>query len=825
MGDGVTGYEQLPYFSDVDISNSPVRFTEAEDADVNVLLNTISSGNPLNTITGASKRLLRKYDQMISDRAKSVNGHTADENGNINLQKVPLADNIYSPDNVENFDTYIYRTTAGSEDISSGEAQLSYIKGNSVVSGRVAEQIDANYTSQHTPEPEEVYTTPTVAVDHTVWRSSTLGSTSGTYTFTYDGSVWKYNSSSVTLSDYGITVTGDVYSTDSFNVVYVKANQGTITVAKPTAFKASGLNWFDKSTMVISGYTLDASGNIVASSGSTVGYIRNALPPDHSGFVIYNASSTLTRVGWKKTIPTAGTTGVTVTGLGIVNNPQLSYVVPEEEGYIIFAYTGSPDVCAHASWSGGEDVSYADYTLSTITIPTKDVNNANLPTATYGMPSVGGVADTLSFDLKMYTQYIGQMAYSAANLATVQAMGVDYDYDSTNIFYVLPTPNTFYLATEVSGVYECHDYGSEWFECSTTTPIVAEHLYGQNLRDKLRNDVVTISPMTGDNALTDAQKATFRSNIGAASAADVTQLNNDSRVVKQAKANSLSVDNWYRIFKFAEGASYILTIHRPWSYGQGSTNKILIDMETPGDEYITILDSTGAINMNYSLPRKIRLIREYIESTDTPTGYTYIDLYIAGMAGTVSSDPYGFILEPNSWYTNNIKHWRDNIVKYDQKIVPEELPENLRIFALRDLIQLFSINKLGKETFISNNRNLLYLNIPSMMTFLYNIGNNNYIYYEVPHTENPVFFIIGYPYLKNSQQINTPFIVGINDSGGNSQIIYKSTESYSISQVISGGKTYVQYYVSWSYASLYIFSMRKILIQTSQSALVPDSET
>ena len=279
--------------------------------------------------------------------------------------------------------------------------------------------------------------------------------------------------------------------------------------------------------MVLNNYTINSSGNIVSSSGSKVGFVRVPASPSNSGYVVYNASSTLTRIAYSATQPTTSSTGLTISGLGIVNNAQLSYIVPTNDGYIAFSYTGSPNICVHPSWTGTEDTTYEAYSVSSITIPTKDASNTNLPTASYGMPAVGGTADVLSFDLKTYTQYIGRYAYSAANLATVQAMGVEYDYDSTNIFYVLPTPNTFYLAASTSGVYECSDYGAEWFETSTTVPINAEHLYGQNLRDKLRRDVVTISPMTGDNALTDAQKATFRANIGAASADDVTQLNND----------------------------------------------------------------------------------------------------------------------------------------------------------------------------------------------------------------------------------------------------------------------------------------------------------
>ena len=523
--------------TNIDAAQNYLQFTEAEDAPNQTLLNTIVSGNPMNTLFGASKRLLRRLDAQVSSKISSVNQTLHDESGNVDITRVPLADNIYSPDNNENYEGYIYRTSGGTSDLNSGEAQLSFIRGNLTVSGRIEESLEATYTSTHEPEEGEEYDQPNVIIDAATWRASSLGSASGTYTFTYDGSDWKYNSGAVTLATYGMTVTGDLYATDYITVVYVKANRGTLVTIKPTSFVSIGLNQFNKSNMILSNYTINSSGAIVAQSGSYVAYCK-APYSNAQGWIAYDSNSTISRIGYIDTVPAAGKT-VSLTGAAVTAQIATTTGVPTTSadysvGYVAVACTNINGICIHPRWSGGEDTNYKAYSASTITIPTKDASNNNLPFVSYGLPAVGSVADEINFDLKEYIQRVGHYAYSAANLATVQAMGVDYDYDTSHIFYVLANPVRIALNSSVSGIYTVHDYGTEHLEysagvgttalaASTNLLISCDHLYGQNLRDKLRRDVLTISAQT----LSDSEKTQVLTNIGAASAASVTQLNND----------------------------------------------------------------------------------------------------------------------------------------------------------------------------------------------------------------------------------------------------------------------------------------------------------
>ena len=80
MGDGVTDYEDLPYFlvqnEDIDVSTSPITFEESTSSAYETLLGEIVTGNALNVIIGASKKLFRKLygdvTQLNNDREQLI---------------------------------------------------------------------------------------------------------------------------------------------------------------------------------------------------------------------------------------------------------------------------------------------------------------------------------------------------------------------------------------------------------------------------------------------------------------------------------------------------------------------------------------------------------------------------------------------------------------------------------------------------------------------------------------------------------------------------------------------------------------------------------
>lgn len=68
--------------------------------------------------------------------------------------------------------------------------------------------------------------TVTAQIDNETWYNSPLGSTSGTYIFTYHNSQWEYNDSPVSLATYGITLVGGSPSEGSTITVLYTVSEG-----------------------------------------------------------------------------------------------------------------------------------------------------------------------------------------------------------------------------------------------------------------------------------------------------------------------------------------------------------------------------------------------------------------------------------------------------------------------------------------------------------------------------------------------------------------------------------------------------------------------
>ena len=453
-----------------------------------------------------NKDVFAAIAEAVAASVTSVNGET----GDVTVNHVALADNLYSIDNQEIYGGYIFRTAGGTASIDSGEAELTTIYGNTEAQGRTEGSLSIVSSSEDL----------SATINSDDWESSDLGGLSGSFPFLYDTDHWEYSGELADLADYGISVTGTPQNNDTLTVTCVVEVRGTLVTAKPTSFKAMGLNQFDKANNILANKSIDSSGNVVANTGTYVCWIH-AVGGLDDGYTVYSSNNAVLRIGLSESVPTGSTTGIEI----VTSNVGTSYVTPDEDCYICVVVSDIDTLCVHPKWSGYEDATYEAYSESTITIPTADANSDPLPTASYGIPSVGSVRDELSLDLKIYTKRIGQMAYSSANLATVKAMGVDYDYDATNIFYVLTTPVVYTLANTVSAAYTAADFGTEEF-VGAAVKLYAQHVYGQNLRDKLRTDVVTLSAQT----LTDSQKKQVRDNIDAAQASRTPFIvNNDTK--------------------------------------------------------------------------------------------------------------------------------------------------------------------------------------------------------------------------------------------------------------------------------------------------------
>ena len=561
---------------------------------------------------------LAYFYQKLKDKfVATVNGQHP-EDGEVTITNVATADNLNSLDSIIDNSAYIARTSAGVQNITSGDAYLSYIDGNMIYEGREEESISLsgtngitgivnlnlwrNYISnsgkyifQYTPgilngvnvtqdEALGQWTyngieahlneygitlqnvNPKVLSISTNNTSATVSitsqdflsqfSVSGDYIFTAyveesseeeGGAVikttkWYYNNDEIQpgLGAYGITATGDFNNNDTITVsynsgtpsstitiLYQKGTRGTIHIPQPTSFISTGFNQFNpndasqiiENATIIDGIIVQGTGYVCfvkAILGSVLGYIAYSegehLVPDG--------------IGWCSTIPEINTELDQTLQEFDERSSKLASITFSEQGYIAVAVNNYSDLCIHTRWDSEDDEVYEEYTApSIINFPTTgnvDGEEKTLPLSDYGMPAIGNVRDRLDLDGSTYIQKIGYLPNTPANMNTVINYGTTYDYDDENIYFVLKEKNevqqgepyiTYYNLTfdkDQPSLYSVNDFGTEEFT-NTEYPAIAENIYGENLRNKLKTDVLMISQQ--NPPLTNSQINSVRKNL------------------------------------------------------------------------------------------------------------------------------------------------------------------------------------------------------------------------------------------------------------------------------------------------------------------------
>ena len=426
---------------------------------------------PMSTAQGAQTiaQKIAEMETAAEGMVKSVNSEVPDENGNVEITEVPAAQNLTSDSSQTVVGDFILRTTGGSRSVGSGDAQIQEIRGAMQHTGEVQEVLDISVS-----EESEI----TAEVDGDTWKEEI--DTSGTYVFSYDGSVWKLNGDTVDLNDYGITVEGTPENGDTVTVTYVKENRGLITPATPTVFRATGWNLFNPSVGYARVAKYDGAYHI---GGAFTGIQFSAtLNGERSALTVQNGSFTVPGDGF-----------VWVTG----GNATTTYITTE-----------------WTDWTTGPTVDWEAYSETTISMAA--IMTANFP---YGLLAVGAIYDSISIDQGRAISRIERLDWDEDTLAEIIDEGRAYDVDENYIYVVRTSP----VSTTISlnGQFTANDHGIEIIDGTEVAPVTMI-LYGQNLKAKLTNDVLTISAQQ----LTDAQKAQARENIG------VTSLLNGAIVVE-----------------------------------------------------------------------------------------------------------------------------------------------------------------------------------------------------------------------------------------------------------------------------------------------------
>lgn len=409
-------------------------------------------------------------DEEISKRIKRVNGAEADEDGAVQIDEVPFARQIVSDIGQQSSDAYTARTTGGDASLSDGNATLVAVFGRRTHEGYTSESLQMSVTPAARSGGAEPIT---AEIDKDTFTGYV--SESGTIVLSYTDA-WSANP---TL--YGVTVTGTPISGDVITIVYVKEDRGLIRVSTPTALRSTGWNLYNHSE----------------------GYARVVRYSDTYGFII---GGSYTGIQFSATVD-GSRTNLPVSGGG--------FTVPSD-GYVWVDGGNQTDtyvLMTWSDWANGYDGEFQAYTESEIDLAGA---MADFP---YGLMQVGGVSDEINLSMQQSISRIERLGYSAATLESVKASGREYECDRSYIYVVREAPVTRTISLEQT--YTVSDHGMEFIDGTEVAPLV-QSLYGQNLVDKLRQEVVAVTPQS----FSATQKSRARQNIGAAEDATVIKTIN-----------------------------------------------------------------------------------------------------------------------------------------------------------------------------------------------------------------------------------------------------------------------------------------------------------
>ena len=380
-----------------------------------------------------------------------------------------------------------------------------------VHTGYIAKSVDMTVTPiERDPNAGEF----TAQIDDDLFLAE-MEDTSGTMVFTYGSSGWDYDP-----ANYGITTDGLALPGDVISVAYQKEVRGTITQSNPSSFYSTGWNLYDHDLL----------------RAKVVHY------SDTYGFGI---EGTYTQLLFSETLE-GETESITVT--------NGRFTVPSD-GYVFVIGGNDTDTAIWMTWSdwqtepnGGvwEAYSESEIDLSTI-MATYFVN---------GLMAVGSYQDEIDLSLGKVTANVGKMTYTEENLDDVIAMGVEYDYDDSYIYYGLTEPIVSQIS--IDNTYAAYDHGIEYYTV-TQVPIYTQTLYGVNLKNRLERDVVTISQQT----LSASEQAQVATNIGAVKktgdtmTGNLTIANNELQVQTTSRATgSTAQSTLYNRIAFLDSNNY-----------------------------------------------------------------------------------------------------------------------------------------------------------------------------------------------------------------------------------------------------------------------------
>ena len=526
----------------------------------------------------------------IDGKISSVNGEGPDETGNVQVTHALTADNLTSNHSQTSTAEFVRRATGGGSPISTGNAWMNLLRGRRTHQG----YSPASLTHSASQAPREEGDQPlTYTVDDDTFITAVSGATT-TKTFTYTTS-WSED-----ISTYGITAE-NMISGDQITVVYTAEARGTIYQSKPVTFVSTGWNLYN----------------------ATLGYAVGLKYADPARFRV---KGTYTAVKFSSSIDGAKTTITPNDGLFTISS----------NGYIWVENTGGSlsDIQVYMTWTDWVEAAdgpsaYEAYTESVIDMSALfDDEDCPFP---YGLLQVGTIQDEVNFNTGVATSKIDRMAYSAENLATAKASGRPYEYD-TNYIYI---ERAEYIETDlddlgIDGAYDADDHGLEMFT-GTTQAVYAVMIYGNNLKNKLEVDVLTISGQT----LSDAQKGQVQENLGVSGLIGIVE--------NGSTASQAISKGQYVIWK---GALYTADA----AISSGATLAA-----SGGSKNLTACTSGGLNALNSKMPKKVEFSATASGSNTYASIAAYVPstAYVIGLSVKNGAAYNQFRTSNGDWYISN----------------------------------------------------------------------------------------------------------------------------------------------------------------------------
>lgn len=197
------------------------------------------------------------------------------------------------------------------------------------------------------------------------------------------------------------TTAGDNSISDGY--ARIIAYHGNVVNGVPfnaNLFRGVGFNALSPEN-ILEGFTIDASGSVVAEEGKKIAFAHvvacSAGSGCENGYVIRHkdgVEAQIIRVGFSSSIPSEGST---CTILEADTHGVSNSYLPSLEGYIWIATDNTTGLCAHLAWSGYRDAEVSEYEESSCPLPMCH---------TWGMAMAGIVYDEVRCLLSNNTRII-----------------------------------------------------------------------------------------------------------------------------------------------------------------------------------------------------------------------------------------------------------------------------------------------------------------------------------------------------------------------------------------------------------------------------------